>query len=559
MTQPREPVVELERRYGRRGTDILAQLREARAEHGQITGADVDAVAANVGLPRAHVYGTVTFFEELGVHRRGRRHVQVCAGTACFAASRGRHIPAVERELGLGRGECSQDGATSLQPVYCLGYCYGGPAALDGESACAGPDLVDQLAGRAPRKDPEIPAYSGVERPVLLAGILGDETSWRVWPDIVRSADRALIFTEVAASGLRGRGGAGFPVSDKWAAAASAPTPGPRYMVVNGDEGDPGSYIDRLLMQRDPHRVLEGTALAAFAAQATAAYIYVRAEYPAARDQMRAAVEEARAAGHLGKNIHGSGLDFDVEILEGAGSYVAGEETSLIHSMEGLRGGTLARPPFPTTSGLFGRPTVVNNVESVATVPWIVEYGGSTYSALGRGGEHGQRLVCVNATFTRPGVFEVPLGIPLRAIVEDLAGGLPEGRQLRALQVGGPLGGFLDPTQLDLPMTGPALASAGVALGHASLLGFDDSIPGRAVLKHLWRFAAAESCGTCSPCRVGSRRGLEFSRRGDLAALMELCQTLQLTSLCAFGPGVAQAVRSILRVYGDEFWMEGRP
>lgn len=559
MTQPREPVVELQRRYGRRGMDILGQLRTARAERGQITGPDVDAVAAEVGLPRAHVYGTATFFEELGMRRRGRRHVQVCAGTACFAASRGRHIPAVERELGLSRGDCTPDGATSLQPVYCLGYCYGGPAALDGEAACAGPDLVDQLAGRAPRRDPEIPAYSGVERPALLAGILGGETSWRVWPDIVRAGDRPRIFAEVGASQLRGRGGAGFPVVDKWAAAATAPTPGPRYIVINGDEGDPGSYIDRLLLQRDPHRVLEGTVLAGFAAQATQAYVYVRAEYPAARDRMREAVADAHAAGHLGRDIHGSGVDFDVEIVEGAGSYVAGEETSLIHSMEGLRGGTLARPPFPTTSGLFGYPTVVNNVESVSTVPWIVEHGGATYAGLGRGREHGQRLVCVNATFARPGVYEVPLGIPLRTIVEDLAGGLAQGRQLRSLQVGGPLGGFLDAYQLDLPLTGPALAAAGVALGHASLLGFDDTIPGRAVLKHLWRFAAAESCGTCSPCRVGSRRGLEFSRRGDVAALMEVCQTMELTSLCAFGPGVAQAVRSILRVYGEEFWVGGRP
>jgi NADH:ubiquinone oxidoreductase subunit F (NADH-binding)/NADH:ubiquinone oxidoreductase subunit E len=558
MAQPREPVVELERRYGRRGTDVLEQLRDARRNRGQITGADVDAVAAQVGIPRAHVYGTVTFFDELGVRRRGRRHVQVCAGTACFAVSQGRHLPAVERELGLSRGECSPDGAVSLQPVYCLGYCYGGPAALDDERACAGPDLVDQLAGRAPRNDPEIPAYLGADRPVLLAGILGGESPWRVWPDIVRSADRARIVAEVDDSGLRGRGGAGFPVAQKWQAAAAAPTPGPRYIVVNGDEGDPGSYIDRLLLQRDPHRVLEGTALAGLAAGATAGYVYVRTEYPAARDRLIAAVMEARAAGHLGVDIHGSGVDFDIEVVEGAGSYVAGEETSLIHSMEGLRGGTLARPPFPTNSGLFGYPTVVNNVESVATVPWIVEHGGATYAALGREGERGQRLVCLNATFTRPGVYEVPLGIPLRTIVENLAGGLAGGRVLRSLQVGGPLGGFLSPDQLDLPMTGPALAAAGVALGHASLLGFDDTIPGPAVLKHLWRFAAAESCGTCSPCRVGTRRGLEYSRRGDIPALMELCHTLRLTSLCAFGPGVAQAVRSILRVYGDEFWMESR-
>ena len=557
MAIPREPVVELQRRFGRHGTVVLDRLREALAENGQIDSSDIDAVAAELGLPRAHVYGAATFFEELGLRRRGRRHVQVCAGTACFAVSGGRHIPAVERRLGVGRGECAGDGSVSLQPVYCLGYCYGGPAALDNEQACVGPDLVDQLAGEAERRDPEIPAYSAVDSPVLLAGVLHGEESWRRWPDVARGRDGAAIIHEVEASGLRGRGGAGFPVSHKWASAAAAPSSGPRYVIVNGDEGDPGSYIDRLLLQRDPHRVLEGTALAGLASGATHGYVYVRSEYPAARDRMREAVREARASGHLGDDVHGSGFDFDVEVVEGAGSYVAGEETSLIHSMEGLRGGTLARPPFPTSSGLFTYPTVVNNVESVATVPWIVEHGGAAYAALGRGEEHGQRLVCVNATFARPGVYEVPLGIPLRVIVEDLAGGLEGGRRLRSLQVGGPLGGILPASLLDVALSAPALAAEGVSLGHASLLGFDDSIPGRAIMRHLWRFAAAESCGSCSPCRIGSRRGLELSRRGDLEGVRALCDTLSATSLCAFGPGVAQAARSIMRVYADELDREG--
>src|SRR5512144_1956218 len=522
------------------------------AERGQITGADVDEVAAQVGIPRAHVYGTTTFFEELSTRRRGERHVQVCAGTACFAASHGRHLPAVERALGIARGATSADGSTSLQPVYCLGYCYGGPAALDSEAAYVGPDLVDQLTGAVPRQDPPIPAYAGSDTLVLLAGILGGDTSWRLWPALQRDPDAGRrVREEVAASGLRGRGGAGFPVAQKWAAAAGAPArDGRRYLIVNGDEGDPGSYIDRLLLQRDPHRVLEGLALGALACGATRGYIYVRSEYPDARDAVRAAVQQARAAGHVGDG-------FDVEVVEGAGSYVAGEETSLIHSLEGLRGGTLARPPVPTEQGLFQAPTVVNNVESIATVPWIVEHGGSAYAALGRGDESGQRLVCVNAGFQRPGVYEVPLGVPLRHVVSTLAGGLRGGARLRSLQIGGPLGGFLDPHQLDLPLSRPALAAAGVGLGHASMVGFDDTIPGRAILKHIWRFAAAESCGTCTPCRVGSRRGLELSRRLDVPALEALCETLRVASLCAFGPGVAQAVRSILRVYSDEFWTAG--
>jgi NADH:ubiquinone oxidoreductase subunit F (NADH-binding)/NADH:ubiquinone oxidoreductase subunit E len=552
MSQPREPVVELQCRYALPGTEVMERLRQVRMDRGWITGADVDEVASAVGFPRAHVYGTATFFEELGTRPRAKRHVQVCAGTACFAASGGRHLPAAERALATTRGGTSADGSTSVQPVYCLGYCYGGPAALDGAAACVGPDVVDQLTGAAPRRDPPIPAFAGSDTLVLLAGVIGGEQSWRVWPALRDDPDGARkVLEEVAAAQLRGRGGAGFPVEQKWAAAAAAPArDGNRYIVVNGDEGDPGSYIDRLLLERDPDRVLEGAALAALAAGANRGYIYLRSEYPKARDAVRAAVQRARAAGHLGDG-------FDVEVVEGAGSYVAGEETSLIHSLEGLRGGTLARPPFPTQQGLFLAPTVVNNVESVATVPWIVEHGGSRYASLGVGDEHGQRLVCVNVGFERPGVYEVPLGIPLRHVVSQLAGGLRDGARLRSLQIGGPLGGFLDPHQLDLPLSGPALAAAGVSLGHASMLGFDDTISGRAILKHIWRFAAAESCGTCTPCRVGSRRGLELSRRLDMSALLGLCETLRVASLCAFGPGIAQAVRSILRVYADEFWTGG--
>ena len=211
MAIPREPVVEMQRRFGRPGTGVLDRLRQARAASGQLTPESIDAVAAELGLPRAHVYGAATFFEEIGLRRRGERHVQVCAGTACFAVSGGRHVPAVERQLGLSRGECLPDGSLSLQPVYCLGYCYGGPAALDDEQACVGPDLVDQLSGAAERRDPEIPAYSAVDRPVLLAGVLRGEQSWRVWPDVVRARDGAAVIAQVTASGLRGRGGAGFP------------------------------------------------------------------------------------------------------------------------------------------------------------------------------------------------------------------------------------------------------------------------------------------------------------------------------------------------------------
>jgi NADH-quinone oxidoreductase subunit F len=553
-------VVDLERRYGLAGTSVLERLRRTREEQGRISTEDVAEIANELELPRAHVHGAASFYADLGFAPRAKRHVRVCAGTACFAATGGAHIEGIEQALAVRRDEISTDGEVSLQPVYCLGYCYASPAALDGDHPRAGSDLVEQLTGSAPADDPEIPVGSAVDEPVVLAGILRTGPSpWTVWRDALAGDDRERVVSEVLVSGLRGRGGAGFPAARKWETAAASPSDGPRYLVCNGDEGDPGSYIDRLLMERDPHRVLEGMALAALASRASQGYVYVRSEYPRARDVLREAIDEARHAGELGSDVHGSGLDFDVEVFEGAGSYVAGEETSLIRSMEGLRGGAAKRPPFPAESGLFGRPTVVNNVETLAAVPWIVSRGGEAYARLGIDGSKGTKLVCLNERFARPGVYEVELGVTLRHICEQLGGGLRDGHTLRALQVGGPLGGFLGPDQLDLPLTFEALEAAGAALGHASLIAFDERTDPAVLLRHVWQFAADESCGTCFPCRIGSRRGLEIAEHAGggmdeetFRVQEDLLQTMGTGSLCGFGQSVPISVRSLMRVFRDE-------
>jgi NADH-quinone oxidoreductase subunit F len=360
----------------------------------------------------------------------------------------------------------------------------------------------------------------------------------------------------VLASGLRGRGGAGFPAARKWEAAVAAG--GPRYLIANGDEGDPGSYADRLLMERDPHGVLEGMALAALACGADRGYAYVRSEYPRARAVMETAVAEARAAGDLGAG-------FDVEVFEGAGSYVAGEETSLIHSLEGLRGAVLARPPFPTENGLYDRPTVVNNVETLSAVPWIAANGGAAYARLGTEQSKGTKLVCLNERFERPGVYEVEFGTSLREICEGLGGGLKDGAKLRSLQVGGPLGGFLGPEQLDVPLTFEDLAAQGVDLGHGGIVAFDERVPGPELLRHVWRFLSDESCGTCFPCRIGSRRGYELAERvgvgpvtgADGALQDELLDTMGAASLCAFGRSAPMPVRTLMAVYADELAPRG--
>lgn len=535
VASPDEPYEGLARRVGHEPGEALARLR---------AGLPV------AGLPRAHVAGAASFFDDLSGSPRGARHVRVCHATACFAASAGAHVGEVEQALGVAAGERSSDGGTSLQPVHCLGFCYAAPAALDGDVPATGRDLAAQLAGRVPRRDPPIPVRSAVGEPVVLAGILGGEPAWRAWTETLAHGDQARVTEAAEAAGLRGRGGAGFLAARKWAALAAAPPGAPRYVVANGDEGDPGSYVDRLLMERDPHRVLEGLALAAFASGAREAFVFVRSEYPRARAVLRAAVLEARADGHLGRDIHGSGVDLDVTVVAGAGSYVAGEETSLLRALEGLRGSARVRPPFPTERGLLGRPTAVNNVETLAAVPWIVRHGAAAYHRHGVAGERGTKVVCLNERFARPGAIEVELGTPMRAIVEQLGGGVRDGGRLRAVQIGGPLGGWLAPDALDVPLASRPLRDAGAQLGHASIVAFDDLITGADVLLHLWTFAAQESCGACAPCRIGTRRGAEAAARSSPVSAA-LLQTLGDASLCAFGRGVAAAVASAARVYPE--------
>ncbi|MDX3231367.1 NAD(P)H-dependent oxidoreductase subunit E [Streptomyces sp. ME19-01-6] len=536
-------------RRGRPGDRLITALAEARAGTADSPELWAPDIAAGFGLPAAAALGPAGYYADLAAPH-GRRHVRVCAATACFAAQAGRHLTDVERELGVPAGTTSPDGETSVQAVHCLGYCYAGPAVLDGDLPRTGPTLAGQLAGREPPRAPEIPAADATGDPVLLGSVVAGEPAWQVWPRTVTTGTPDEVRREVAASGLRGRGGAGFGVAAKWETADRAPG---TVVVVNGDEGDPGSFADRLLMETDPQRVLEGLALACFACGARRGVVLVRSEYPRALARVRKAVGQAYADGHFGSSVHGTATALDVEVVEGAGSYIAGEETALIASLEGDRGCARPRPPYPTRRGLWGAPTVVNNVETLAAVPWIVSRSGEAYARRGVRGESGTKLVCLSERFARPGAYEVELGTSLLRIVTELGGGLKDGCELTALQVGGPLGGFLAPEALDVPLTSADLTARGAALGHAGLVAFDQRVSPEEVLRHIWQFAAAESCGACSPCRVGSRRGLELAS-ADTPPGPEwerLARVLAEASLCAFGRRIPPAVHSLAHAYGD--------
>jgi len=576
MGQPRDPFVEWPARLQRPGGSVYELLRAARPGAGRPDREELTRIADQLGWPVAAVTGTASYYADLADAPVGRRHIRVCAGTSCLASGGGAHLARLERALGVRRDDRAADGSVSVQSVRCLGYCYASPAALDGPQPRTGADLGGLLTEPADVPDQAvaavadpIPYASAVDRPVVLAGLLGVQGPWEVWPGVVAAGAPDRVIAEVAAAELRGRGGAEFPVAQKWSMTARGAAP--RYVIANGDEGDPGSYGDRLLMEGDPHRILEGLALAGFAVGARQGLVFVRSEYPNAAVRLRAAVDEARTAGHLGPNVHSSGVDFDVEIVTGAGSYVAGEETALMRAVQGLRGAVRPRPPYPTAQGYLGRPTALNNVETLAVVPWVMRHGGAAYARLGHPDGRGTKLVCLSELFRRPGAYEVELGVPLRDVVDGLGGGLREPYRLRSVQVGGALGGYLTPDQLDLPLLAGPLAKVGVALGHASLIGIDAGLPATALLRHLWTFGAAESCGACTPCRVGARRGLELAERtahqagsdpagttATLAAQRPLLDVLATASLCGFGRGLAAAVRSLVRAYPDELGAGGQ-
>ena len=543
-------LVELIRRHHRvEAPTALEVLKAAVADHGEVTDADRLQAAELSGLPEAAVYGVSTFYDDL-LAPRGERHVRVCTGTACFAADGGAAVDEARAGLGLELGERSADGAVSLAETVCLGFCHSAPAVRVGEVVDAGPDAVARALAGASIAAEEPEWHSLLPDPVLTRP--GD---WSGLRRAVTELDPEELLAEVEEARVRGRGGAGFPAGTKWRFTRQAAGE-EKFIVANGDEGDPGSYIDKYLMERSPELVLEGLALAGFAVGASHGFVLCRSEYPRSKPLLEAAIERARAEGLLGDDVLESGFAFDVTVVEGAGSYVVGEETALLACLQGLRGTVSARPPFPAERGVYGRPTVVNNIETLANVPFVAARGAEAYRALSPDSETaGSKLVCFNERFARPTVVEVPFGLTVRELCEEVGGGLRDGAAIKAVQIGGPLGGILPASLLDTRFDFEELAAVGCMVGHGSILAFDEATEMREVARHLLRFGAHESCGKCFPCRIGLQRAHEeFAAEGpvDRERLEALLEALELGSLCAHGGGIPAPLRSLLAHFPEE-------
>jgi len=548
---------------------LLPALHAAQSAYGWISETTAGAIARALRVPLADVFGVIEFYSLFNRRPAARTILRVCAAPVCAVAGADSVIASLCRHLKIEPEEISADGEFTVEHAPCLGLCDRAPALLAGAAALgpADPAQPGQICAPNGRKAPAnfvggdiriLTGNCGQGRPTALAdyqargGYAGLKKALSLAPQ--------AVLAEVKTAGLVGRGGAAFPTGIKWEGAATA-SGEPKYIVCNADESEPGTFKDRILMEDDPHRVIEGMIIAAHAVGASRGYIYIRGEYPAAFEIMSAAVGAARSAGVLGKNIFASDFSFDIEMRRGAGAYICGEETALLESIEGKRGFPRIKPPFPTTHGLFGKPTVINNVETFCNVPLIVERGAAAYRQIGTARSPGPKLFCVSGQVRRPGLYEVPFGVTLRHLLFDLAGGLNPGRRLQAILMGGAAGAFAVEKDLDVKLTFEDLSAAGLPLGSGAVIVFDDRADMRDVLKRLGHFFADESCGKCYPCQLGARRQYEILDRGaaahalagDRERLSDVGATMIDASLCGLGQTAPTAVLSAMKLWPEMF------
>ena len=568
-------LIALQNRFLGLGDTVYDRLARLKAEKGHISADDISALAKTLSLPTAHVRTVAHFYDELVPSDAAPKaaQVRVCNGEACAVA---------------GGGGCKQRLAAALQDadigdVTCVGRCGSGPNALvtldHHETVVSLPDdaSLDALISSIEAKEqPRAAAPNAVYLPpegkpnVLLrsfiaaGGRLKDAEAVGAYQTLgaALEGDPESIIDAVKASQLRGRGGAGFPAGIKLATVRSSPSSsGERYVVLNADEGDAGAYIDKELLDRAAHTVIEGMILAAYAVGANEGWVYLRGEYPRSLEVFGLALQDARDAGYLGDDILNSGFSFHVHLVRGHGAYICGEETSLLRSLEGVPAQVTPKPPYPAVEGLRGAPTLVNNVETIANLPFIVQHGGAKYAEHGYEKSRGTKLVSLNSVVERPGLYEVELGTTLRELIFDLAGGMADGKTFKAVQVGGPLGGIFNESKLDLPLDFDALASAGGLLGHAGVVVYPDEVDLVEIGRGLMRFCAVESCGKCFPCRLGSVRGAEVfdkildgrGAQSDLDLLAELSETMRYGSLCALGGAIPIPIDNLLTWFVSEF------
>jgi NADH-quinone oxidoreductase subunit F len=559
---------------------VLWLLHLLQEHFGFLGKEQVEWTAAKLGLQPINVWELVGFYPMFGQTPRGKFHIKVCRTLSCELCGCRAILDRLQKRLGVGLDENTGDGLFTISTVECLAACGTGPVMMINDELFENltPDkaeaIVEKLetAGKLePQPLPKPPAPHPLEKRILLAHITKPGYTGSIDDYIHAGGYSALrkamemppdaIVEEVRASELRGRGGAGFPCGMKWKF-IDKKSGKPVYLICNADESEPGTFKDRQLIHYDPQMVLEGILISCYAIGAHAAYIYIRGEFPLGAKILLRAIEEARAKNFLGKNVLGRNFDCEVYVHRGAGAYICGEETGLLESLEGKRGYPRIKPPFPAVVGLFGCPTAVNNVETLANVPHIVSHGSAWYKQLGVPGSSGTRLLCVSGPVQRPGYYEFEMGkLTLRQLIYDVCGGLKDGRQLKGVIPGGSSMPVLKPDQIDVALDFESLRKAGTMAGSGGVIVIDDSTDAVDATLNVAQFYAHESCGQCTPCREGTlwmEKMLHRIRAGggraeDIDLLWDVADNIDGKTICPFGEAAAWPVKAFVTKYRGEF------
>ncbi len=561
-----QPTLDAWAPQGRSG--LLPVLIEAQSLYNHISEPAAREISRRLHVPLADLYGVVDFYAMLYREPTAQTIIRVCGDPPCSLFGADGVLGAICQHLQVEPSQPTADGRLMVERVPCLGLCEHAPAVHVGRTMVA-PASAEAVASLLEGAGPEpygviggdirlLTKRCGVVDPRSLSDFLarGGMAGFRK----ALGMPPAEVIAQVKASGLVGRGGAAFPAGVKWEGAARAAGQ-PKYVVCNADESEPGTFKDRVLMEGDPFSVIEGMLICGYAIGSSKGYVYIRGEYPRAQEILQDAIWGCRAGGWLGENIQGSGFSFDVELRSGAGAYICGEETALFESIEGKRGFPRVKPPFPTTHGLFMKPTSINNVETLCNAPLILEMGVEEYRKLGTEKSPGPKLFCVSGDVARPGVYEVPFGVTIRHLVHDLAGGVAAGRGLQTILFGGAAGAFATPEQLDVKMSFEDLREAGLPLGSGVVMVFDETRDLRDALYRLARFFAHESCGKCYPCQIGTERQMEILEQVRLGqaspeyatVLSDVGWTMTDASLCGLGQTAATAVLSAMKLWPEMF------
>lgn len=578
------------KKRGRSQEHLMFILRDLEHLSGnnQLDAPSLKMVAQIMNIPESSVAGFIDFYSMFSREPRGRYVVRVCKSGPCHVRGARRTLDMVEQVLGARVGQSTADGTFHLEETECLGACSVAPAMMVDESLYG--DLTEKrlreifdayrsAAGPARVQAAETAgavcmiADTGQTRWLTaLVGAIDPDSldsyraagGYRALEKAVKEYAPADVTGVVKSSNLRGRGGAGFPTGLKWSFVTKGPMQ--KHVICNADEGEPGTFKDRVLMEENPHLVIEGMAICGYAIDASIGYIYVRGEYRRSIERLQQAIEQARAAGLLGQKLFGSGFSFDVLIKEGGGSYVCGEESSLMNSMEGKRGYPRFRPPFPAGAGFMNQPSNVNNVETYASVPLIIDRGPEWYKSVGTSTCPGTKLYCLSGAVNRTGLIELPMGTTLRHIIDDYGKGIRSGKTFKFAQVGGSAGGILGPDMFDLPLDIDQPIKAGVTLGSGVVLVCDESTCPVDFLLNVLAFFEHESCGQCVPCRVGTAQihylAQKLARRqavpADLDIMVQKAQLMK-NSLCALGQSPIMPITSMLKLFRGDFLRHCEP